>query len=282
LSHCVVSLIEHVQLPAQLAGVLVKLDVKEGDIVRQDQELGRVDDTETKVRLKAVQAKLAVAREKAEDDSELKSAKKVAQLYQAEYEESDAINRRSPGAVAETQLRRQRVQWEKGVLDAAVAEMSFAVGKLEQKVAEVEVEAGAPELKRRIIIAPFDGVIVNLLRQQSEWVQPGDPILKVYGMKRLRVEGFVSSENYSPEQVLGATATVSVKLPGAAPRTLKPSKVGVSPVVEASGDYRIWAEIDNPEGGAVDGANRYPWLLRPGSEVEMTITLRRAAATPSR
>ena len=76
LSHCVVSLIEHVQLPAQLAGVLVKLDVKEGDIVRQDQELGRVDDTETKVRLKAAQAKLVIAREKAENDSELQAAQR--------------------------------------------------------------------------------------------------------------------------------------------------------------------------------------------------------------
>jgi multidrug resistance efflux pump len=277
LSHCVVSLIDHVQLPAQLPGVLVEVSAKEGMLVEKDQILGRIDDTEALVRLKSVKAKLAVAREKADDDSEVKAANKVAELYHAEFEESVAINKRSPGTVAETQLRRQRGQWEKGILDAAVAARNLVVAGLEQKVAEVEVEAVETDLQRRTIKSPFGGVVVQLLRQQNEWVQPGDPLLRVVRMDRLRVEGFLEAGEYSPEQVFGARVSVKVKLAGGDQETLTGTVDFVSPLVEASGDYRIFAEIDNRV-----GRGGYPWLVRPGSDVEMTIQLNKAGAAPVR
>ena len=51
---------------------------------------------------------------------------KVIEMYKAEYEESVAINKDSGGsAIPPTQLRRQRVHWEKAALDYIVAEMDF-------------------------------------------------------------------------------------------------------------------------------------------------------------
>lgn len=277
LPHCVVSLIDQVELPAQLPGVLVEVTAKKGMLVRKGQILAHIDDTTAQVRLKSAKAKLDVTKEKAEDDTELRAAKKVAELYKAEYEESVAINKRSPNSIAEMQVRRQKVQWEKSVLDAEVNEEKLQVAKLEQKVAEVEVENVETELQQRQIKSPFDGVVVELLRQQSEWVKDGEPLLKVVNMDRLRVEGFLPADEYAPEQVLGARAVVKVRVVDGEPQPLACTVDFVSPLVEASGDYRVFAVIDN-----APGRGGYPWLVRPGSDVEMTIQLKKSVTSTPR
>jgi multidrug resistance efflux pump len=272
LQHCVVSLIEPVSLPAQEAGVLIEVVGKEGTVVTQDQILARVQDRDAKVKLKAAKLKLAVAKEKATNDAEVRSAKKIVEVADAEYRESLAINKRSPGSIPDTQVRRQFLQYERALLEAAVAEMDFAVAALELKVAEVEVEAVENELERRLLKAPYDGVVVQLMKHQAEWVQPGEAVMRVVRMDRLRVEGFLNSEEYAPHHVQGARATIRVRLAGGDEETLTGTVDYVSPLVEASGDYRIWAEIDNKP-----GRGGYAWLVRPGSEVEMTLELKKAA-----
>jgi len=271
LSHCVVSLINHVQLPAQEAGILKELNVKEGQLVTRGQVLGKIDDTDALARKKAAELKRDIANEKATNRSELDVALKIIELAKAEYDESVAINKREPTSVPATTVRRQRVQWEKAILDAAVAEMNFKIAGMEHKVAEAELEAVENELARRTLRAPFDGVVVQLYRQQSEWVQPGDPVVRVIRMDRLRVEGFLNADTYAPEEVLGAPVVIKVKLVEGEEVTFHGKIDYVSPLVEASGDYRVWAEVDNRP-----GRGGYPWLLRPGSEAEMLIELRRA------
>jgi multidrug resistance efflux pump len=270
LPHCVVSLIEGFAVPAQLPGVLMQVSAKEGDLVRKGDVLARVDDTEAKVKLKSAKAKLDEAREKASNDANVRSAKKIAEFYLAEYEAYLAINKKSPGTVSDSDLRKYFVQWESNVLKAEVEEMNFAVAGLEQKIAEIDVEAVQTDLERRTLRAPFDGVVVQRNRQQGEWVQPGDPVLKVIRMDRLRVEGFLPADKFAPERVEGARVTVKVKLAGGDQETLVGSVDFVSPMIEASGDYRFFAEIENRT-----GRGGYRWLVRPGADVELAIQLRK-------
>ena len=277
LPHCVVSMIDHVDLPAEEEGILRELMAKEGMEVREGQVLGQLDLTNTLVRMKAAEARLAVAKEKATNDANLKVARKLIELSRAEYEESLAINRRSGGTIPETQLRRQRVTMEKAELDAEAAEMEFRIAGLELSEAEASVEAVENELERRELKAPFDGVVLTLYRQRSEWVRPGEPILRVVRMDRLRVEAFLPSDRYAPEEIDGANAEIRVPLVGGQQRTLAAQVDYVSPIVEASGNFRIWAEVDNPP-----GPGGYRWLLRPGAEAEMIISLKptQVAARP--
>jgi RND family efflux transporter MFP subunit len=279
LSHCVISLIDHVELPAEEEGILSELLAKEGMEVRQGQVLGHLDRTNVLVRMKAAEARLAVANEKATNDANVRVAKKLIELSRAEYEESVAINQRSRGAIPETQLRRQRVTQEKAELDAEAAEMEFRIAGLERKEAEAQIEAVENELQRREIKAPFDGVVLTLYRQQNEWVKPGEPVLRVVRMDRLRVESFLSADRYAPEEVDGASVQILLTLVGGEQRVLPATIDYVSPIVEASGNFRVWAEVDNPP-----GRGGYRWLMRPGGEAEMVITLKPAqiAALPDR
>ena len=276
LPNCLVSLIDDVDLPARFpegqraGGVLQELKAKEGLRAKPGDVLAKVDETETLVRQKAAKARLDVAIEKATNDADVKLAYKIIELYRAEYEESLAINQKSPGSIPPTQLRRQRVTHEKGVSDAIVKEMEFKIAGLEQKVQEAEVELLGIELEQRTLRAPFDGVVVEVFRQQGEWVQQGDPVLRFVRMDRLRVEGFVNAREVAPGQVDGADVEISVAVPGGGAEKLTGKISFVSPLVGANRDYRVWAEVDNPP-----GPGGYPWLLRPGTTAEMIIHLNR-------
>ena len=283
--HCVVSQVEHVQLPAQEAGVLAHLGVKEGDTVKPLKEgdtvkegdiLGKIDDTDALVRKKAAQYKLNVETEKATNDALVRLQAKLIELYKAEYEQSLAINKRSLGTISASELRVQRVRWEKAVLDAVVEDMNFKITGLQQKVAEVELEAVENELSRRTLKAPYDGVVVRLIRQRSDWVREGDPILWIVRMDRLRVEGFVNADKVAPHEVFGAEVAITVDLVGETVENISGTISFVSPIVESNGDYRVWAEIKNPA-----GRGDYPWRLRPGIEADMVIKLKRLAVTPA-
>jgi macrolide-specific efflux system membrane fusion protein len=264
--NCLVSQIDHVQLPAQKAGTLTELSVEEGDLVKQGDVLGTIDETETMIRRKAAKFRLDVAHEKSTNDSMVKLQDKIIELQKAEYEQSLAINKRSRGTISESELRLNRVRYEKAVLDAVVERMNFTIAGLEEKVAEAEVEAVDHEMERRTLRAPFDGIVSQIYRQESEWVREGDPVLYLIRMDRLRVEGFVNADQVAPYQIAGSQVEITVDLVGTTVAELTGTIDFVSPTVESNGDYRVWAEVDNE---AQSGS--YPWLLRPGVEADMVI-----------
>lgn len=268
LPNCLVSLIDAVEVPAQRAGVLQELKAKEGLRGKRGDVLGKVEESETLVKQKAAKAKLEVAVEKATNDAHVKAGWKVVEFYKAEYDESLAINKRAPGSIPEASVRRTRVQHERATADAIAGEMDFRIAGLEQKVQEAEVELLDKELEQRTLRAPFDGVVVEVFRQENEWVQPGDSVLRFVRMDRLRVEGFVSAREVAPGQVDGASVEISVAVPGGGTQKLTGKISFVSPLVGANRDYRVWAEVDN-----LPSPDGYPWLLRPGTTAEMTIHL---------
>ncbi len=277
LPNCLVSLIDEVDLPAQEQGVLQELIAKAGMQAKAGDVLGKIDETETLIRQKAAKAKLDVAVEKATNDAHVRAGWKVVEFYIAEYEESLAINKRSPGSIPEASIRRTRVQHERASADATAAEMDFKIAGLERKVEEAQVEAVENELKHRTLVAPFDGVVEEIYVQQSEWLQPGEPVLRFVRMNRLRVEGFVNSREIAPGRVDGANVEINVTLPGGLTEKLSGKISFVSTKVGSNRDYRVWAEVDN-----LPGRDGYPWLLRPGTTAEMIVYLNPLRGDPTR
>ncbi len=273
LDHCVISLIDHVDLPAEDEGKISELLVREEAIVTEGQVLGQLDVIETEIQRRIAESRLAVAEEQATNDAEVQVARKLIDLAKAEYEESMAINRRASGTIPETTLRRQRVTWEKSVLDTLAADMAFKIAGLKRDEELAQVDAAENRLQRRSLRAPFDGVVVTLYRQQNEWVRAGEPILRLIRMDRLRVEGFVNANLVAPHQLKDAEVKIIVNLAGTDEEVLTARIQGISSIVEAN-RYRIWTEVENQP-----GRGGYKWLMRPGTEARMVITKRPMVAS---
>ncbi len=106
------------------------------------------------------------------------------------------------------------------------------------------------KLDSRIIRAPFDGTIAQLLVQPGQWVNAGEPIARVIDLERLRVEGYFRQDlvtrikpggsGHFTYTLDGQTKRVPVKVSFVSPRLSKAS-------------FQVRADIDNHDRAHMPG-----------------------------
>jgi multidrug efflux pump subunit AcrA (membrane-fusion protein) len=268
LTDCFVELIEEAQVPAQEPGVLVKIMVREGDEVQKGVQLAQIDDAHPRMQHEAARQRYEAAREEAENDVNVRYSKAAALVARNEWQQAVEANKKTVGSVPVAEVERLRLKYDEMVLSIEQAEMRRRVAALEKNVAAAEVNAAIENLKRRRITSPLDAMVVELYRHDGEWVQPGDPVMHVVRINRLRVEGVVNSAEAAGHEISGRPVRVTVELARGRTVTLDGRITFVDPVVRAGGKYEVWAEVDN-----VQESGR--WLLQPGLPATMTIQLNR-------
>jgi multidrug efflux pump subunit AcrA (membrane-fusion protein) len=102
--NALVSLIDDVQVPAQEAGRLMKVLVKGGEIIEEGDLLAEIDNRDTLAKQKIAQGELEVSQVQAESTAELEVAEKAVLVSRAEKEASEAVNKKTPGAVPATEM----------------------------------------------------------------------------------------------------------------------------------------------------------------------------------
>ena len=108
--------------------------------------------------------------------------------------------------------------------------------------------------------------MVTTFRHRSEWVNPGDPILKLVRFDKLHVEGFAKADEYNRGELLGKRVTVNIARARGRTISVEGSIVYVDQMVQSDGAYRVRAEVKNER----EGDN---WLIQPGLKARMTIHL---------
>jgi macrolide-specific efflux system membrane fusion protein len=254
----VLRLLAEADVPAQEAGVLTNVAVREGDAVKKDAVLATIDDQVARMAELAAKLKYDVAHEKATNDVQVRFAQKAAEVAEAELNRSTESVARFAKSVSQSQLDVERLNVDKTRLEAEQADHNQQVAALEMKSAQNELDAAKVQLARRRIVAPFDGTVVQIFVRLGEWVEPGQKALRIVDTSRLKAEGFLSAGDANAK-LLGAS--VQLTLEGQGGKSF-PGKISfVSPEVDPiNGQVRVWAEIDNRSGA-----------LRPGQPVHMKI-----------
>lgn len=279
LQRCIVSLIKDVQIPARQAGVLKSLaledgtPVQEGLAVKTGQSLGLLDDDDARARRRAAQMEHSVAKaglKKAE--ASIAAADATVKVAEAEVDESKEINLRTARAIPETQVRRQVLTVDRAKSEAEVAAREVETAELTIDAKDAQLEVATITLNQHAIEAPQDGIIVQMYRRVGEWVSPGDPIMRLVYMEKLRVEGFVNADSYTSDEIFGREIEVTVHLPHGRVEKFRSTISFVDPVIDSSGEYRVWCDVENRE-------HKAHWILRPGMYADMTINL---AAPPAK
>jgi macrolide-specific efflux system membrane fusion protein len=266
-SHCLVSLIDEAQVPSKEPGVLRELLVKEGDQVTKDQQLAQVDDRKEQHELEAAQYKWESAKQEATNDVNVRYAKAGADVYRQEVLQNYDANQKVAGTVSQTEVRRAELKHKEFILQAEASEFKMQQSAIDAKVREAESRIAAENIERRKIRSPLDGVVVERRRKAGEWVQPGDPVIHVMRLDRLRVEGFVPAADYSAAELDGRPVTITVVLAHGRREQFQGKVVFVNPEIDANGEFRVWAEVFNRQ------ENEH-WLLNKGMIAEMTIHLK--------
>ncbi|QDV55237.1 HlyD family secretion protein [Rosistilla oblonga] len=185
---------------------------------------------------------------------------------QAELESQQAEFQRQQDLLAanasDEALLSHRLAAEQASIELQQAKTDLQLARLNADLYQNSLDAAQLQLAQHQVQAPFDGVVVELYRQQGEWVKPGDPIVRVLRLDRLRVEGFLPTQLLRRDLV-GSPAEIHVV--GFAKQSLvfQGEVSFVSPEVDAvNNEVAIWAEFDNPE-----------LLAWPGMQGTLTIHL---------
>ena len=245
----------------------MKIPVREGQQVAAGDLLAQIDDAIPRMQYNVARFKLEVAKKQAADDIDVRFATAAAAVAKADYELAVEANQKVPGTVPQAKVRELLLEHRKMELSIEKAKKDMAVAALQAKVAEAELQAAEVNLQHRRITAPLDAVVVELSRHEGEWVQAGDPIMRLVRIDRLRVEGFLNAKDYRLSEIQGRPVSVVVKLARGQTETFPGKIVYVKPLVEAGGEFLVRAEVQNrKENGA--------WVLSPGLNAEMTIQLK--------
>ncbi len=144
-----------VNVSADVSGKIVRLAVKEGEMVKKGQFLLQIDPEQVTAALQRSEAGLASTRAQA--------AQSRANLLQAQrnYDRSLAIKTQSPALVSEEQLEQLKTQAEvsKSLLEAA----NFSVEQ-----AQATVRDAKQALSKTTIVAPMSGKITRLNVEEGE------------------------------------------------------------------------------------------------------------------
>lgn len=218
-----------VQVATSEIGIVVKLQVKEGDTVRRDQPVAQLDhDVQSAI--------LAVAEQYVALKGQTASARAEFQLRKTRLEKLIELSQR--GHARQEEIERAQADLDIAAARVVTAEEEIAIRRLEREKASIQ-------LQRRTIVAPLDGIVSIVHKDEGEFVNVSDPsLVTIVQLNRLLAVFSVPGEHAAP-LVPGATATV--RLVGA-PQVLTGEVEFVAPVTDAeSGTVRVKVRLENPQ-----------------------------------
>jgi len=189
---------------------------------------------------------LQIAMENATSDVALRSAERAQQTAIAELKRAEDARQKLRDVVTETELEKLRLALDQSKLAVEKAKQERSVAQLQRDLKKVEADFATRNVLRRQSATPFAGVVVQIHKRPGEWVQPGDKMLRVIRLDRLRVEGFLDAALATPKMA-DQPVTLLIDLPGKPNSTFRGKLTFVSPEIDPfNRSVRVLAEIENP------------------------------------
>jgi multidrug efflux pump subunit AcrA (membrane-fusion protein) len=257
ITHALVSVIDDVQVPAQDSGLLVAVNAVEGTLVKKDELVAQLDDRQAKLERHAANVEREAALAKAEDDVDVLFSQASLDVAAAEVATNEAMLAKTPGVVPAGEMRKIRLAKKRAELQVEKSKLDLNVAQMGAQVHEAKVKVADHAIERRRIVAPIDGEVVARLKQRGEWVNAGEPVLRVIRMDRLKVEGLLPAADLNPSELIDRPVLIEVELAHGQKAQFEGQVTYISPLVTAGNKYRVRCEV-------VNRAEKEQWLLRPG------------------
>ncbi len=247
-SSVLIKLLEQVDVPAREAGVLANVTVHEGQIVAAGARLAQIEDGDATIEKRRAELELIAARRAAESDVRSSPcARKSLEVAEADLRRIVDSEKRLPQSVTQSELDQLRLLVDRGGLDVEEAQLEFELTQITRESKENDVRLADYNIAQRRVTAPLAGFVAEVQRHPGEWVQPGQTILRMLRLDRLRAEGLVNARSL-PTDLNGRPVKLTVQLTDQSSATFAGKVVFVSPEIDpVNGQVRIWAEIENTE-----------------------------------
>jgi multidrug resistance efflux pump len=244
IKNSLVTLSKSVNVPVEQAGVLTELLVREGQLVKRGQLIGKLDDSDLLLQIERAETEKRIAVMAAESQIDIEYARKSRDVASADLRRSEQANLRVANTVSVAKIARQTLERDRTMLQLQKAERDYRIAGLKAQLAQKDIDIARSQLRKTQVLSPAGGMVVAVKSEPGEWVEPSQTLITVVRVDRLRVEGFVKAETARlvkvgmPVEVKFKEAWVSDKFTG--------KIVFVNPEANPHNmTIQIWAEIEN-------------------------------------
>lgn len=249
--------LREVDVASQVDGVVQRVWVEEGDLVKEGQVLCTLDETQLQIRLQSAQQRLAQARLQLEK-GRIRQEKTAVQIHNTQEElnryrklyEQKLVSERE---VAQLRYRLDELEHDQRLSSSEARELTHRVDELEAEIKQITLEISRCQVK-----APFSGHIIQRMVEVGRTVRTLEPLFKLGDFSPLYADVHLP-EGEARQVRPGQPATISLgvdqslRVPGRVVR--------LSPVVDqATGTAKVTVEL-NRSGGA----------FKPGAFVHVAI-----------
>lgn len=260
---CHVKAIDEVPVPASESGILVGVEVTEGQTIDEDQLVAQIDDREAVMAKSVAMYQYLAAKKQAENPISIEAAVKSQEVSKAELDKAMRANDKISGSFSDIDVRRLKLTYERNGLQIELAKFENAVAAAEALARLEQYKQAEAMIERRKLLSPHPGMVIEVFKHKGDWVNAGDPIAHLVRMDKLRVQGRVSWKAHHWKDLKDRAVEITVDLPGGQTEVVNATIGFASAYVEGDGAYRVWADVPNRRVGQ-------GWLMGPG----LTATMR--------
>ena len=256
-------IIDRVDIPARAPGVLQKVLVVEGQSIEAGATLAQVDETDAALLQEKAKAELELATMEAKNEIPIRAAEAALRFAREELNRLEMANKAIAQSISRSKLAEAQEKVELRQLSLNEEKHKQTLAAVMRRLKESDLRLSTRSVDLHAIVAAQSGTITQIYKRHGEWVKPGENVVQIVRVDRLRAEGFVPAQQVAGDLV-GASVTVTAQLPNRGALTFPGKIVFVHPEIDpVNGQMRVWAEVDN--------ANQ---TLRPGMHAQMTIVPR--------
>jgi len=209
------------------AGVLAKINVKEGDSVKKGNTLATLDN-------RVLEASLAIAKAKKSFYGRLEAARAVHKLRKGK------LDRLLP-LLKKGYAQREEVNEAQLAVESAIAEVKSAQEDL--KISELEYKQIQAQIVRRTIYSPIDGIVTEVQKDVGEFAGGQEYVVIVANLDPLKINIHLPTIKALS---LKEKQTVEVRFPDLNNATHQAIITAISPITDASSDtVKITTQLDN-------------------------------------
>ena len=235
---CVIQPRQVVEIRSPVEGLLDRITVDRGDVVRKGQELALIDTSVERVLAQG-------AKFRSEMDGATRAGQSKVQLSERKLARAQELLRR--------QFIAEQAQ-EEALNEKLLAEAELQEARDNRKLAEIEHQRQLALIRLKTVRSPINGVVMERILNVGELAEAGvgrKPILKLAEIDMLYVEAILPADAYRQIKI-GTIGYVSPAMPEGSPE--RATVTVIDRVLDAgSGTFGVRLELPNKDGRLLAG-----------------------------
>ena len=227
---------------AQADGIIVKMIVDDGSMVKLDSPLLDIDARTSAAEVEMAMKEMEAADLKAKNESNLEYSKKALEVAKKDVQISQTLV--GKGAEDLNVFEKKQLERDKAFFQVNVSEMEKERDAADFSVKAAKYGASQIQMELRKILASKEGMVSEITKRQGDWVRAGEPILRLTSLDKIRIKGIAEVYD-APHLLLNSAARVIINIAPGKSETINGSVSFVAPRSAAVNKYQIYVDLPN-------------------------------------